>query len=508
MTEMVAPDLIANSAEEILVWLEREPDDDLPADLAALGAHFAAFSSMEDAGKRERLLPLFRNRVLDLCGRFVPWLMNTSLPLTQEMHTAAADLVAALLGVAAEFQRAIEGAQDRRGRTPHTGPGEVGADALLLVSRAFLVISMAGAAAPPELWRLAHVLVGRGKLFSSGEKAEPGLRQQAFQYKRLLSMAVAQPESLTARELVWLFDYLENFAAGAGLGAECPPSGMAVFWIDISGSAPPVANVRRPMEAGGDILYFSPSQLAQRAEEQIEWLENRILEAEVTGHERDGELLLPEVSGLPEGLTPVEVLSLLRCVRERWVEPVVRIQPRSDHEYTVQVCAGLRAIWEMGKQGEKSVRIAEWTVRNESSNGYAIMCVDGVATGLSVGMALAVRRDAGQPWLVCIVRWIRSEQPDQVELGLQVVAGSFAPVQICFRGGEARTVRPALVLPPMAGVRNGRAILAAAGSNVSRRFAMVHEGARLYVAQARVLGLDIQTAAVELFRYEIDPYPI
>jgi hypothetical protein len=30
----------------------------------------------------------------------------------------------------------------------------------------------------------------------------------------------------------------------------------------------------------------------------------------------------------------------------------------------------------------------------------------------------------------------------------------------------------------------------------------------VYVAQARALGLDMQTPGVELFQYEIDPYPI
>jgi hypothetical protein len=31
---------------------------------------------------------------------------------------------------------------------------------------------------------------------------------------------------------------------------------------------------------------------------------------------------------------------------------------------------------------------------------------------------------------------------------------------------------------------------------------------RVYVAQCRLLTLDIQTASLELFQFEIDPYPI
>ena len=66
----------------------------------------------------------------------------------------------------------------------------------------------------------------------------------------------------------------------------------------------------------------------------------------------------------------------------------------------------------------------------------------------------------------------------------------------------------ALILPPLPALRRNQAILAPAGTYASRRFVLVHEGEHLYVAQARVLSLDMQTANVELFQYEIDPYPI
>ena len=36
----------------------------------------------------------------------------------------------------------------------------------------------------------------------------------------------------------------------------------------------------------------------------------------------------------------------------------------------------------------------------------------------------------------------------------------------------------------------------------------MRDGSTLYVAQGRVLGVEMQTAAFELFRYEIDPNPI
>ncbi|KAI5913008.1 hypothetical protein PA01_18450 [Azoarcus sp. PA01] len=56
-------------------------------------------------------------------------------------------------------------------------------------------------------------------------------------------------------------------------------------------------------------------------------------------------------------------------------------------------------------------------------------------------------------------------------------------------------------------MRRHPALVAAAGTCKSRAFSLVQESDHLYVAQARVLGLDMQTASVEIFQYEIDLYP-
>ncbi len=156
----------------------------------------------------------------------------------------------------------------------------------------------------------------------------------------------------------------------------------------------------------------------------------------------------------------------------------------------------------------------EWQVLNESPGGYAIMSITetGAGTGrpaeIVAGIVLGVRRQADEAWAVCVVRWVRSEASGRIELGLQMLAPSYHAVQVAFRGATLRGVVPALALPAMEPMRRHPAFLAPAGTYASRRFVFVREGARVYVAQGRALGLDMQTASVELFRYEIDPYPI
>ncbi|HQU88269.1 MAG TPA: hypothetical protein PLC58_06785, partial [Denitromonas sp.] len=215
---------------------------------------------------------------------------------------------------------------------------------------------------------------------------------------------------------------------------------------------------------------------------------------------------LPE---LPAGLPPGEISKLLRCLRERWAMPPRREQLRRRCQYEVEVCVGLRSIWKLKHAGEAAAEILNWRVVNESPGGYAIMSIEANTGSLSAGMAMAVRRATDSAWSICVVRWVRSDSPTQVELGLQTISSAATPVRIGFRGGDGPgEMVPALVLPPVAAVRRHQAILAPAGAYRSRRFLLVHEAERIYVAQGRLLSLDMQTSSVELFQFEYDPYPL
>jgi hypothetical protein len=221
-----------------------------------------------------------------------------------------------------------------------------------------------------------------------------------------------------------------------------------------------------------------------------------------TGTSRNGSEFDVGASELPVGLTPGEVLSLLRRLRTRWSSLPVRVEERSHQHYTVQICAGLKAIWGL-EYGHGAMPLDEWTVYNESPSGYAILCVGGKhRASLVAGMILALRREQSHPWSVCVVRWIRTNSVEQIELGLQVLAQGFTPVLIGFRGTDALT--PALLLQS----KNLRpTLVTTAGAYTSNQFLLVRETANLYVVQAKAIGLDLQTSSIELFQYEVDHYP-
>jgi cyclic-di-GMP-binding protein len=489
-------------------WLGSEPADDCLDDLALLHKHLSSLATPTVTLEQlHRCADPVALRVLDISDRFKPHLLNATLPLPRQIHSASVDLIHTLLTVSGFFGRLLKaGAASASGarRPEHAARG------LRLLGEAYLLACMGGTETPGELWHAAHALFGVACSDVRGVVAEPenASPEAALQYKRMLAVAALQPESLTGRELVWIHDYLEVTSGAVELSRRPLQPESAVFWLDPDHEGAPVALIRRVPPVSDCLLYYRAVTLARRVAEQIDWLERRIADAEVVGLERDGELLEPDASGLPVGLTPLEALSLLRRMHERWSTPPSREHPRRRQLYTVQVCQGLRAIWRLHRTGKASDAVSEWMVYNESPGGYAIISVSGVEGVLSAGMALALRRDGKSPWSICIVRWIRSDHPDEVELGLQVIAESCIAISIAFRGGELRSTSPALILPPAGPMRRNPAILAAAGTYNSRRFILVREGAPLYVAQGRVLSLDMQTANVELFQYEIDPYPI
>ncbi|OYD54012.1 hypothetical protein CGK74_10025 [Thauera propionica] len=485
-----APTDTAEGVDRILEWLASEPADDPVVDIRALEVLVARLpGSGAEAGYEDMVLA-FVERALDISGRIRAQLLGAGLPLPRPLHAASSQLGGVLLRLAGRIgERAAAGA---------TTAGEaalLAALGLTTLREAYLVSVMSAAEPPSGLWSLAHRLAA--------------LRPGHEAYRSMIAIAAAQPERLTARELAWAADYLEVELAGVGMTPDAPPQGSSTWWIDPDADEGPLPSARKPPPHDRSGLRFlSPRPLARAVDERIEHLEEWMSTAEVEGHLAEVDTLEAADEALPPGLTPSEILALLRGMREHWVAPQLRLGVRREQHYEVQVCAGLRAMWELGRGRREPGRVVGWQVRNESPGGYAIMNVSGVEGEVAPGIVLGLRKSAAEPWTVCIVRWVRSDSPEQIEIGLQTVAQSYYSVQLAFRSGSVDGVAPALALPPMEPDRHHPAFLAPAGTYVSRRFVFVREGPPLYVAQGRALGLDVQTASVELFQYEIDPYPI
>lgn len=493
--------------ESLEAWLSADPADDCLADLLKSRDFLAELKALRP---NSALILAFAEaispRLLDVVDRFKPQLLAAQLPLIRQTHSGLVDLVQTLLEICT-LMDAFAAVHD--GDDAQSGDRQfaLAAMKMRLACEAYLLSCMGGLEAFRSVWSVIGSLIENHADAIDSPDLPKDVREVLTGLKRILATAVLQPESLTVREQAWVFDYLELIAATADLSWRQIQPEESVFWLEVNGSSGPIATIRRPPLPGSKVLYFSAMALAKRMAEQIEWLELRVTDAELLGLERDGDLLDPDSSGLPMGLKPVEALSLMRRMRDRWSLPASRTLPRRRTLYEVQVCVGLRNIWRMLKRGKPDNDIDNWRVVNESPGGYALLSVGDFKSTVTPGDALILRQGIGEPWILCVVRWLRHDRADSVEVGLKVISHDFYPLSIVFRGSGERGTTPALGIP--AGEQRARpSVMTPAGTYSSRRFVMVRDMAQLYVAQGRVINLETQTAGIELFQYEIDPYPI
>lgn len=477
-------------------WLDGEPADQLPVELAGLRVRLSALCALEPAGAEPA--PLFEallQRLVDAGERVRAQLLTTAVPLPRELYDAVRELQAQLLElaglVAARIDRAAIGAA-----AADPAWAAVAAGCLPGLHLVFLLSCLSTASDPAGLWRLAHRF---------GERADGPA------YRAMLALAACQPRSFSARELSWLADY---FLSQADALQPLDGVGPAAAWhFDAAADSTPMAGARASREdhvPAARPRHVELRTLLERMQHGIARLDEQIV-AEAAAGRLPGCASFDAAGGLPPGLAPTEMLALLRRLRARWEAAPVREHRRRPRDYAVEACVGLGALWELARGGEARGRIGQWRVLNEDPAGCAIASVGECAAELQAGVLVGLRTDRRQPWAACVVRWVRSERPGQIELGLQLLAPSFQAAQLAFRAAQPRVLVPALELPAMAPIRPRPAFVVPAGSQVGRSFVFVragaHAGAALYLAQGSAFGAELQTAAVELFQYELDLYP-
>ena len=169
---------------------------------------------------------------------------------------------------------------------------------------------------------------------------------------------------------------------------------------------------------------------------------------------------------------------------------------------------GLGDLWQLCTQRDgASVELSTWMITNESPQGYAVMHVSGKTKELSVGGLAAVRTGEAKDWQVCIVRWAASENPEHLELGLQVLAPT-AIAAVLAQPSESKGTEhvPALILPEIPNFRPTQLLVVAAGAVPRRqqKLLLVIEGKNLVVREMHSIGIDEETASVEILAIATD----
>lgn len=405
--------------------------------------------------------------------------------------------------VAAGYERVLLD-PDRLVSNKRRNTASVAARALRSLAECMETCSMIASPPPTELWRRAHALAKSARArFEPTATVIPGLSQDAEKvYKGLLALAAAQPEGFSPAEIALVSDYLAQFGAAVNLLASPPPEeDGSWYWVDGSRDQGPVPPNRRITPDHGDLLFCSFQMLARLLGEQISALDNGM---------PAGNLRLPEQAAGPGGI------AALKRLQAHWTRPPHRQHVRRHNNFRAEICVGLNELWQLLERGEAptgaqagSPHRTEWMVLNESPTGYAVMHVAGEVEGLVPGSVIALRPSPDKPWNICVVRWMKSENPEHLELGLELVSPAARSVQLMFRNGDpAQQPTPGLLLPAIPALREHPALLAPSGAFSARRFFVVSGEDKTHVMQGRLLSMDLQTGAIELFQFESDPYPM
>lgn len=488
----------------VLDWLASPVPDDPASDLAQLCAELGALGHVGlDPARYQRILDLFYDRARRLFQLLRSQLAQASLPLSTQVRAMAALLISANDGIATGYER-ILGQADRLMPSKRRTPATAAARALRCLGEALQTCYLIAYPLPVGLWRRIHSLAQQSQVrFEPTATVIPGVSLDGEKiYREILALAAIQPEGFTPAEILLAVDYLNHYAAAVNILPDVPDDGETVwYWLDSALDTGPQPSSRRIPPEHGALIRCSFRLLARLLGEQVSALEAGI---------PAGNLRLPESAAAPGSI------AALKRLQAQWARPPQRHFPRRSHFTQAQACVGLDDLWQLLEKGEapgagiqtSPPHTTHWQILNESPSGYAVLHVAGAVEGLLPGSVIALRPAEDQPWSICVVRRMKSEGPDHLELGLELLAPDAHSVRILFRNGDAEQQPTAgLLLPALPALREKPAILAPSGAYNARRFFIVSGADKTHVMQGRLLSMEMQTGQVELFQFEEDPYP-
>lgn len=481
--------MLNTAADDITIpsaWSDR-PAQSRDADLSALRENLQQLDALRpsDGAYTERL-EVLDGQVGEALLRLRPALRRAALPLSPDARMRSVDM-SEILGELAECHLRLVRESASLGAA---------CDGLRAVYRRFEVCALAGTTVPPKLWlRASEMHRALTRSAAGSPETQHRVRIGRLIYSRLLALGCISPEHLSAQEIGETVDWLDAAEIPVVLHQGRPAEAdESWFWVELKQDRGPQQFARRPPPSRSGVMVFTLEPLASHALASAARLAP-----------------LPDEADSGDGEAASRA-ALLRRTADQFSGSHKRRLNRRSSRYRVKVCTGLADIRRLIDPAcIEPPELSDWMVINESAGGFAIMHVSGFIEGIVSGGVVALRADPDASWTICLVRWSRSDNPEHLELGLQILSNGAQAVDIAFRSAAPnapRSVRQALLLPALPALRPKFAILTPAGSYTARRFVLVAQTGHTYVTQGRLISLDLQTAAVELFQFELDPYPI
>ena len=287
------------------------------------------------------------------------------------------------------------------------------------------------------------------------------------------------------------------------------------FLVRLDTDKPPkaIAQNTAVMDARNDIL-LNTIDLARIMHQAIVKLES-------------GEI--PASIGLPAAAKDPAYVDLMRRLIRHWGIAPKRHFSRLANQAKMDICAGMRPIhyFLSGKQNvlddstalqnaDITVQLAsspidkarlqtftstQWTILNESAGGLALSKVTEEPVQIRVGELVGLKPEKSTVWNVGVVRWVQSDNPTHLELGVQMLAPEVAPVAIkATISSLSEIFQPALLLPEIPLLKQPPTLLVVRGEfHDQREFQLQQDGS---ISTIRATKLLEQTISFEQFQFK------
>jgi hypothetical protein len=486
-------------ARAILDWLATPPSDDTMQELARLHAHLAALEARRPPpAQLQKLLGLMQARTIAAVDQLTPRLFNVRLPISPQTRRSVRSMQDVLELLATLHAASADDAEGRLIKGLGQ-PAELSlwraADAL---ARTLFLSNLISAPALPGIWQQLHAIFASARQrgldsLAAGDAGESCRRR----YLRALALNCAPPSAFTALEWQCIDRYvqlhIERVALESDLGGN---ENTALFWVDLQQDMAPVAHGRRPMPEHAHALGFNCQGLDQRIDEDRRLLRKGAPAAAI---------------GFPPEIPARLARALLHRLKNTWGTPRKRRFPRRRQSYRASLCFGFEAIWQLLRNptAETPSAASEWMVTNESPDGYATMHVAGRPQKLQIGDLIALRindaENAGE-WQIGMVRWALSENPEHLEVGLQIVSPRAVPAMLALPGQRGAERHPVLLLPAVPPLRHKEAMAADPGLlfDQTGKLLLMIESDRVEIRESKLAGILEQSPNVDLFLIEPD----
>lgn len=442
--------------------------------------------------QRLKLLDLLFGQAERVANAELPRLQEISLPISRKQRQHVRALLDVLETLTQDYFNTLAELFDPQAQSsPHTHHTSL-RRAMDIIGWQVRITHLIAAPPLSGLWQQLHSAFSTARRLglenTKGPQGTPSIRQI---YAAILLAATAQPAAFSATELEFIGKFIQCSAPDIDFLDTPPLDNDGIFWIDPDRDYPAHALIRRTPPPDAKVLYFSCDAIAETALK----LRAELLQG-----------VSAETLGLPPFAdTPVGPSTLLRLSR-LWGHPSKRRFSRRRQSYRANLCSGLGNLWHLMKSLEIPKELSEWMVVNESPDGYSLMHMSGNTQHLRVGdivalQALGDQAEATPTWHVCIIRWAVSENPEHIELGLQILAPKAMAVEVTHAYALDSGNVAALMLPSAPPLRPSQSLVLPAGMlrENTRRIVVLIENDNLEIREVRATSLDEQTGAIEIF---------